>query len=84
MPKLESMTDEPLADKPQLSETDRAILNLEARVYRSAGAKERDILRLTGLTPAGYHARLVRLMREPAAVRYAPSVVRRLRERTRS
>ncbi|MCG7444444.1 DUF3263 domain-containing protein [Dermabacter vaginalis] len=80
----ESLTDESLTDEPQLSETDRAILDLEARVYRSVGAKERDILRLTGLTPAQYHARLVRLMRDPAAVRYAPGVVRRLLGRTRS
>ncbi|WP_250259019.1 DUF3263 domain-containing protein [Dermabacter sp. Marseille-Q3180] len=73
-----------MTDESELSEMDRAILDLEARVYRSAGAKERDILRLTGLTPARYHARLVRLMREPAAVRYAPNVVRRLLGRTRS
>ncbi|QEU12584.1 DUF3263 domain-containing protein [Dermabacter vaginalis] len=73
-----------MTDEPHLSDLDRAILDLEARVYRSVGAKERDILRLTGLTPAHYHARLVRLMREPAAVRYAPSVVRRLLGRTRS
>ena len=73
-----------MTDEPHLSDLDRAILDLEARVYRSVGAKERDILRLTGLTPAQYHARLVRLMRDPAAVRYAPGVVRRLLGRTRS
>ncbi|MDO5645660.1 MAG: DUF3263 domain-containing protein [Dermabacter sp.] len=65
-----------------LSDTDRAILDLEARTYRTVGAKERDIRRELDLSPMRYHVLLSRLIDLPEALAYAPAVVRRARERT--
>lgn len=66
---------------PMLSDHDRTLLDFEARVYKSRGAKERDIRRELGLSLIAYHSRLARLMRDPEAIEYAPAVTRRARER---
>lgn len=63
-----------------LADGDRAILDLEGRTYRTVGAKERDIRTLLGITPMRYHVRLALLLDNPAAMEYAPAVVRRARE----
>ena len=71
--------DVPTDGSDELSSDDRALLDVEARTYRTVGAKERDIRLLLGLTPVQYHVRLAALLDDPAAIRYAPAVIRRAR-----
>ena len=68
-------------DRAPLADADKALLDLEARTYRSLGSKERDIQRELSLTPMQYHVRLATLLDDPVAVAYAPAVIRRARER---
>lgn len=63
-----------------MDDTDRAILDLEARVFRWVGTKECAI-RALGLTPRAYLVRLNMLLDMPEATVYRPDVVRRLRAR---
>ncbi len=71
-----------------LSERDRGILDLEARHWPHAGAKEAAIRdSLGGMSPTRYYQQLSALLDDPAALAYSPMVVRRLRrvrERARS
>lgn len=69
------------AERAPLADADKALLDLEARTYRSLGSKERDIQRELSLTPMQYHVHLAILLDDPAAVAYAPAVIRRARER---
>lgn len=69
------------ADATALPETDRRILAIEGRTYRYVGAKERRIREDLGMTPTAYFVRLNALIDNPAALRAAPAVVNRLRER---
>lgn len=67
-----------------LSDRDRRILALEGRTFRYVGAKERAIREQIGLSKVAYYVRLNALLDEPAALRAAPSVVNRLRDRRTS
>lgn len=62
-----------------LSDSDRALLDFEARAPRSLGAKEEAIRQQLGLTPTRYYQRLNLLLESPEALTYAPQLVRRLR-----
>lgn len=64
-----------------MTDDDRAVLDLEGRVWRYAGAKEAAIRAELGLTPVRYYQRLRALMTDAEAVAYAPAVTRRLRAR---
>lgn len=64
-----------------LSERDRQILSLESRTFRYVGAKERVIREEIGISKVAYYVRLNALLDDPSALRAAPSVVNRLRDR---
>lgn len=64
-----------------MTDLDRAILDIEAKTWRYAGAKEATVRAELGLTPVRYYQRLRALMVDPEAVAYAPAVTRRLRAR---
>lgn len=68
----------------ELTEEDRAILDLERKTFRYVGAKEKRIREQFGLTALQYFVRLNRLLEQPAALIYAPAVVNRLRDRRTS
>jgi hypothetical protein len=62
-----------------LRDTDRAILDLEARRYIHGGTKVRAIRDELGLTPTRYYQALSRLIDTPAAALEQPVLVNRLR-----
>ncbi|MCG7278905.1 DUF3263 domain-containing protein [Corynebacterium imitans] len=62
-----------------LSDSDRTLIDFEARAPRSLGAKEEAIRQELGLTPTRYYQRLNLLLESPDALAYAPQLVRRLR-----
>jgi hypothetical protein len=62
-----------------LDETARRTLDLEAGWWRHAGTKETAIRERFAESPSAYYRRLGRLLDDPAAMRYAPVLVRRLR-----
>lgn len=63
----------------ELSGQDRAILDLESKRWRYAGAKEQAIREGLGLNSTHYARRLNELLDSPAAALYAPMLVNRLR-----
>ncbi len=69
------------AGPASLSDADRALLDVEAHVFRSVGAKEKRIREVLGMTSVRYHVRLNQLLDDPAALAYAPALVHRLRAR---
>lgn len=62
-----------------LTDTDRAILDLERQRWRYPAAKEERALTELRLTPTRYHAALQRLLNDPVAEAAEPALVRRLR-----
>ena len=63
---------------PNLTETERAILDLEAGWWKYPGAKETAIRERFGPVN-GYYLRLLALIERPEAMEYAPLAVGRLR-----
>lgn len=64
-----------------MTDTDRAILDVEAKLWRYAATKEQHVRDMLGLAPTRYYQRLARLIDDPEAVAYAPATIRRLRAR---
>lgn len=62
-----------------LADLDIAILQLESRHYRRAGAKQQAIHDELGLTSTAYTQRLNRLLDDPDALLVAPQLINRLR-----
>ncbi len=62
-----------------LTDRDRAILALEARLPRHGGAKEEAIRSALGMSPARYYQLLGRLIDTEQALEHDPLLVRRLR-----
>lgn len=62
-----------------LSEQERDVLDVEARFWRHAGAKEDHVRQHLGLTPVAYYQRVNALIDRPEAIAHAPQVVSRLR-----
>ncbi|MEV7176733.1 DUF3263 domain-containing protein [Kitasatospora sp. NPDC093679] len=70
-----------------LTERDRAVLALEARPWRTAGAKERAIRAELDISATRYYQLLNALLDNPAALAADPVLVnrlRRIRERRRA
>ncbi|MFJ1703566.1 DUF3263 domain-containing protein [Kitasatospora sp. NBC_00374] len=63
----------------ELSERDRAVLALEARAWRTAGAKERAVREELGISGTRYYQLLNALLDRPEALAHAPVLVNRLR-----
>ncbi len=61
-----------------LTETDRAILDLEAKWWATSGGKDQAINEL-GMSPVRYYRRLNQLIDSEAALTYNAVVVHRLR-----
>lgn len=62
-----------------MTELERAILDVESRFWRHAGAKEDHVREHLRLSPVSYYQRVNALLDRPDAVEYAPQVVARLR-----
>lgn len=62
-----------------MTETDRAILALEGRLWVHRGAKEQAIWSELGLRPTRYYQRLNALLEDPAACEAYPVLTSRLR-----
>ncbi len=63
----------------ELSDRDRAILALEARPWRTPGAKEAAVREQLGIAPVRYYQLLNGLLDRPAALAHDPLLVNRLR-----
>lgn len=66
-------------DPTPLSDTERAILELERSWWKYPGAKETAIMERFGLTATRYYMTLNVLLDRPAALAHDPLLVRRLR-----
>lgn len=62
-----------------ITDQDREILKLERQWWKYAGAKERAIRDLFGITPTRYYQRLSALLDTPEALQHDPMLVNRLR-----
>jgi hypothetical protein len=63
----------------ELTTTDRAVLELASRWWRSQGSYERAIAATLGWSPVKYFQRLNHLLDDPAAAAAYPMTVARLR-----
>ena len=63
----------------ELSDRDRAILALEARPWRTPGAKEAAVREQLGIAPVRYYQLLNGLLDRPAALAHDPLLINRLR-----
>jgi hypothetical protein len=73
---VEAATDQQLVE---LTERDLRLLAFEAREWRNAGTKEQAIRLELGVSAARYYQLLNALIDSPAAARYDPLLVSRLR-----
>jgi hypothetical protein len=64
---------------PALSERDMRVLAFERGTWRSAGAKEQAIAEVLGITATRYYQLLNELIDSPEALRFDPTLVKRLR-----
>jgi hypothetical protein len=64
-----------------LTELEMRILAFERSLWRSPGAKEREILDSVGITPTRYYQLLNELIDRPDAAQFDPALVARLRRR---
>ncbi len=62
-----------------LDERSEAMLDFERSWWQGAGPKQRAIRARFGLSPARYYQLLNRVIDSPAALRYDPMLVKRLR-----
>lgn len=62
-----------------LTDTDRAVLDVESRFWKYAGAKEDYVRSELGLTPIAYYQRVNALIERSEAWECAPATLRRLR-----
>lgn len=62
-----------------LSETERAILDIESKTWLHQGTKEAQAGLATGLSPTRYYQALSALLDREDALAYAPVTVNRLR-----
>ncbi|RAJ39755.1 uncharacterized protein DUF3263 [Kitasatospora sp. SolWspMP-SS2h] len=63
----------------ELTERDRAVLALEARAWRTAGAKEQAIRQELGISATRYYQLLNALLDRTEALAHDPVLVNRLR-----
>lgn len=64
---------------PELTERELAVLALEARSWRTSGAKERAVREELGLSATRYYQILNRLLDRQEALAHDPVLVNRLR-----
>jgi hypothetical protein len=73
------MDDKTPPSVPALNRRQRAILELESRWWRGAGAKQQAIRDELGLSDTRYYQLLSELLDDPAAVAAEPALVNRMR-----
>ena len=71
----------PGPEVPSLSELDMRILAFERSLWRSAGAKDREITDALGVSPTRYYQLLNELIDRPEAAEFDPELIARLRRR---
>lgn len=77
---MNSSSEQPVeAQSAELAHRDEQILDFEDRRWRNAGTKEESIRRELGISAARYYQLLNALIDSPAAARYDPLLVGRLR-----
>lgn len=64
-----------------MNDAHRAVLDLEGRFWKHAGAKEAAIRAELDMNPTRYYQVLRSLLDDPAALAYAPATINRLRRR---
>src|ERR1700684_2032023 len=64
---------------PALSERDMRVLAFERGTWRTAGAKEQAIAEVLGITATRYYQLLNELIDTPEALKFDPTLVKRLR-----
>ena len=64
---------------PALSERDMRVLAFERGTWRTAGAKEQAISEVLGITATRYYQLLNELIDSPEALKFDPTLVKRLR-----
>lgn len=64
-----------------LTEAERAILEMEKRIWKYPGAKERAVRRELDMPATEYYMRLNRLIDDVRVIREEPALTRRLRQR---
>jgi hypothetical protein len=64
---------------PALSERDMRVLAFERGTWRTAGAKEQAISEVLGITATRYYQLLNELIDRPEALKFDPTLVKRLR-----
>jgi hypothetical protein len=68
-----------MAGMTELTDRDRAVLALEARPWRTQGAKEQAVREELGISATRYYQLLNGLLDRPEALAHAPVLVNRLR-----
>jgi Protein of unknown function (DUF3263) len=63
----------------ELSERDRAVLDIAGRTWTGPGPRERAIRERLDISPTAYFQMLNALLDDPRALRHAPVTVNRLR-----
>jgi hypothetical protein len=64
---------------PALSERDMRVLAFERSTWRTAGAKEQSISEVLGINATRYYQLLNELIDNPEALKFDPTLVKRLR-----
>jgi len=64
-----------------LTDTERGILDIEARLWLQPGPKETAMLVELGLSPNRYYQLLAKLLDDGRALRHDPVLINRLRRR---
>lgn len=63
----------------QLTDQERAILDIEKKRFKYQGSKEQAIRKRLGLTPIAYYQQLNALIDNPRAIAAEPALTRKLR-----
>jgi hypothetical protein len=66
------------ADRDELTDRERELLDFEKQWWRSPGAKEQAIRDRFDLSPTRYYQSINELLDRPAALAYDPALVKRL------
>lgn len=72
-------TTDAVTDQTGLTETERAVLDLEQNWWKYAGVKETTIREMFDWSSTRYYQALNGLLERPEAMAYAPLTVKRLR-----
>lgn len=75
----ETLPEDEASPACQLTDQERAILDMEKKRFKYQGSKEQAISKYLGLTPIAYYQQLNALIDTPRAIAAEPALTRRLR-----